>query len=169
MRRLFFALWPPRETAAALHRWATEAQGASGGRVTRVGTIHLTLAFLGDTGEGVLPLLKALKVKGEKHLLPIDQARYWKQSNIVWVGPEETPIQLKVLAENLQAVLKENAFAFDKRPFAAHATLIRNARAPERLPPLPRTRWPVEECVLVESVPAGKGRDYTVLARYALT
>lgn len=132
-------------------------------------TIHLTLAFLGDVEESVLPLLEGLKVQGEKHFLPIDQARYWKHNKIVWVGPDAMPARLEALVENLQMELKANSFALEKRPYAAHITLIRNARVPISLPPLPPTHWPVEECVLVESVPAGKGRDYEVLARYALT
>ena len=116
-----------------------------------------------------MPLLDGLKVKGERHSLPIDQARYWKHNEIVWVGPDTMPMRLNALVESLQAELKANSFKLEKRPFAAHITLIRNARAPESLPPLPPTHWPVEECVLVESVPAGKGRSYEVLARYALT
>lgn len=167
--RLFFALWPPREAAEALHAWATEARRACGGRVTRLETIHLTLAFLGNTEESVLPVLKGLKVKGDRHSLPIDRAHYWKHNEIVWVGPDAMPMRLKSLVENLQAELRAHSFVLEQRAFAAHITLIRNVHAPVRLPPLPPTLWPVEECVLVESVPAGKGRDYEVLARYALT
>ena len=116
-----------------------------------------------------MPQLEGLNVKGERHSLPVDQARYWKHNQIVWVGPDEVPMRLKDLVENLQSELKAMSFELEKRAFAAHITLIRAARVPESLPPLPPTRWPVEECVLVESVPAGKGRAYEVLARYALT
>ena len=42
--RLFFALWPPRETALALERWA---QGLEGRR-TPADKVHLTLVFLGE-------------------------------------------------------------------------------------------------------------------------
>ena len=45
--RLFFALWPPAETAAALARWAKGLEG----RAIPAEKIHLTLAFLG----GVAP------------------------------------------------------------------------------------------------------------------
>jgi 2'-5' RNA ligase len=46
--KLFFACWPPRETAQALAGWAAEVRNTSGGKLTVVDNIHLTLAFLGD-------------------------------------------------------------------------------------------------------------------------
>ena len=45
--RLFFAIWPPKETAATLAAWAGQAQREVGGRVARAETTPLTLAFLG--------------------------------------------------------------------------------------------------------------------------
>ncbi|MFY9316198.1 MAG: RNA 2',3'-cyclic phosphodiesterase [Burkholderiales bacterium] len=161
-------MWPPREAAVALHRWAIEAQRASGGRVTRLETIHLTLAFLGDAEESALHLLKGLNVRGERHFLPIEQARYWAHNRIVWAGPERTPEALRRLSGDLNQELKSRQFRTEAREFAAHVTLIRNAHAPNALPALPTVRWSVEEYLLVESVAAGKGRDYEVLARYAL-
>jgi 2'-5' RNA ligase len=168
-QRLFFAVWPPREAAAALHRWAGEARRSSGGRVMRLETIHLTLAFLGDVEEGRLRELKALELTGSRHLLPIELARYWAHNGIVWVGPEETPGPLLALANALNRELQARQFRSEAREFAAHVTLIRKAHAPDALPALPSVRWPIEECVLVESRPAGAGRNYEVLARYPLS
>jgi 2'-5' RNA ligase len=165
---LFFALWPPRAAAAALHAWAKAAQRASGGRVTRLETIHLTLAFLGDVDESRLAALKGLDVQGRRHALPIEQARYWAHNRIVWVGPHERPEALGELVSSLRTVLESKGFETERREFAAHVTLVRKANTPEALPVLPPVNWPVEECLLVESVPAGNGRDYEVLARYAL-
>jgi 2'-5' RNA ligase len=162
-------VWPPRKAAEALHRWAGEARRSCGGRITRLETIHLTLAFLGDVEEDRLRELKALELTGSRHLLPIEQARYWAHNRVVWVGPGETPAPLLALASALHRELKARQFRSEAREFAAHVTLIRKARAPDALPALPSVRWPVEECVLVESRPAGAGRNYEVLARYALT
>ena len=166
--RLFFALWPPRETAEALHAWALEAQRACGGRVTRAETIHLTLAFLGEVGEFRLSDLKSPGIKGEKHSLPIEQARYWSHNQIVWVGPRETPGFLLSVVENLKKELDSKGFKTEKRPFAAHITLIRKARAQGTLPPLPAVDWPVTECVLVHSQLAATGPRYEVLQRFPL-
>ncbi|HUK04146.1 MAG TPA: RNA 2',3'-cyclic phosphodiesterase [Burkholderiales bacterium] len=161
-------MWPPREAAAALHGWAREACRATGGRLTRADTIHLTLAFLGDVAEPRLEELKALEIVGSRHFLPIVEARYWPHNRIVWAGPAEMPAPLGRLADDLALSLNSKNFKTEKRQFAAHVTLIRNAHAPDGLPPLPRLRWPVDEVVLVESRPADAGRRYEVLRRYAL-
>ena len=152
--RLFFALWPPREAADALHEWALAVQRQCGGRVVRAENIHLTLAFLGDVAEK-----PAVAIQGDRHSLPIEQARYWAHNQIVWVGPHATPAPLEALADVLKT---------ETRKFAAHVTLIRKARDPGHLPPLPPVDWPVHEVLLVQSVLGGQGPRYEVLERFAL-
>jgi len=142
---------------------------SSGGRVTRAEAIHLTLAFLGEVEEKRLPSLQALALKGKRHALLIDAARYWKHNQIVWVGPKETPAALKDAVDVLNSFLKENQFRTEERPFAAHITLIRRARVPKRIPELPRIAWPVDEVVLVRSRLSSKGSGYEVMQRYPLS
>lgn len=165
---MFFAIWPPREAADALHAWALTAQRACGGRVTRADTIHLTLAFLGETDEKRLVELRSVSGKGGRHALPIEQAGYWPHNRIVWVGPQEIPGFLLSVAENLKKELESRGFRTEKRPFAAHITLIRKARDPGALPSLPAVDWPVTEFVLVRSRLAAAGPGYEVLQRFAL-
>jgi 2'-5' RNA ligase len=166
---LFFALWPPRAAAQELHAWALVAQHACGGRVTRAETIHLTLAFLGEIDEKRLVELESVSVKGGRHALPIEQARYWPHNRIVWVGPQEIPVLLQSLAENLKDELERKGFRTEKRPFAAHITLIRKARDAGELPSLPAVVWPVEEFVLVRSQLLAAGPNYEVLQRYPIS
>ena len=167
--RLFFALWPPRAAAEALHRWARTAHDDTGGRITRLETIHLTLAFLGDVEESLLPLLLDFRIKANALALPIEQARYWKHNHIVWVGPERTPAGLDDVVFFLRTFLKGSQFKLEERPFAAHITLLRKARAPRALPELPKVSWPVEEVVLVRSRLSSKGSSYEVVQRYPLS
>lgn len=167
--RLFFALWPPRETAAELHAWARDAQRSTGGRVTRADTIHLTLAFLGEVDEASVPGLKGLSVKAERHSLPMEQARYWPHNRIVWAGPLETPGPLGALAVALASELKAKGFRTESRSFKSHVTLIRKAREPGELLPLPPVNWPVEEFVLVRSRLSAAGPRYEVIERVALS
>jgi len=154
--RLFFASWPPAGTASALFAWAREAQRACGGRVTRQESIHLTLAFLGDADPGEARAT-AEAVRQAGCAMVIEQARYWAHNRIVWVGPRETPAELGALAQALG----------ESRRFAAHVTLLRQAR-PGTLPALPALEWPVREFVLVSSTLSGDGASYATLARYAL-
>ena len=168
--RLFFALWPPRQAAAALHVWANEASREAHGRVTRAETIHLTLAFLGEVDEEALPSVigAGRGTGGKAHTLPIEQARWWKHNRIVWAGPNETPAPLASLAVELKRNLLEAGFELETRPFAAHVTLIRKACEPRGLPPLPAIDWPAAEFVLVRSVPSREGSSYETIGRFAL-
>ena len=165
--RLFFALWPPRETARALADWAQAVQGASGGRATREETIHLTLAFLGEA-DPARAASAARRVRGRAFELPIDRARYWRHNKIVWVGPEVMPAELERLAGELQRELRGDGFVLEDRPFAAHISLVRKASSPGALPALPQVKWPAAEFVLVRSSPAERGSRYEILERFAL-
>jgi 2'-5' RNA ligase len=155
--RLFFASWPPAGVAEALARWAHAAQRDCGGRVPRPEVIHLTLAFLGDADpDEARATAEAVHLPG--CAFAIEQARYWPHNRIVWVGPAGTPPVLGELAQALG----------ETRPYSAHVTLIRKARAPRHLPPVPALDWPVPEFVLVGSTLAPEGPSYEVLGRYAL-
>ena len=167
--RLFFALWPPREAAEALHTWALLAQRATGGRVTRAETIHLTLAFLGEVEAGLACVLQGIPIEGKRHSLPIEEARFWAHNRIVWAGPRETPEALGSLSSSLSLQLKEKGFRTESRKFAAHITLIRKAREAGALPPLPVVDWPVGEIVLVRSQLSAAGSRYEVIGRFALS
>jgi 2'-5' RNA ligase len=166
--RLFFALWPAPEAARALHEWAVRAQRQTGGRVTRAETIHLTLAFLGELPAERLPraVEAARTVRFARHELPIDEARYWPDKRIVWVGPRRTPAETVALADRLRLALAAAGFEIERRPFTAHVTLLRKATRRGELPALGTLAWPVEEFVLVRSRLSAQGADYEVLERF---
>ena len=164
--RLFFALWPPAETADALAAWAHAAQRLTGGKPTGATSIHLTLVFLGDV-DPRRAVTAARRAGGAVHDLPIEHARHWRENNIVWAGPRDTPPALKALFECLSLELYREEFILERRPFAAHVTLIRKARA-ARLPQLPAVEWPVRDFLLVRSSLSSKGSTNEPLERFAL-
>jgi 2'-5' RNA ligase len=166
--RIFFAIWPPASTARALAQWARETQQKTGGKTTPEEKIHLTLAFLGES-DPQKAIAAAKRVKAKAHELPIEQARYWRENNIVWAGPRETPPPLKALFDSLSVALYREEFILERRPFAAHITLIRKARAAKALPPLPALDWPVNEFLLVRSSLSAAGSAYRPLASFPLT
>ena len=157
--RLFFALWPPRETAEALARWA----GGLEGTATPVEKIHLTLAFLGGAEPG-RAIKAASLVRGNAFLLPLDSAKYVRRNEMVWAGPREMPEGLKALVEALHFQLFRAEFILERRPFAAHVTLLRRAPKPKAISPLPRVQWPVREFALVRSA----GGAYSDVERFPL-
>lgn len=168
--RLFFALWPPAATVAALAAWAVQVQKAAGGRVTRPESIHLTLAFLGEIADDrVGDAVKAARsVRGERHTLPIERAKVWAHNNIAWVGPERTPPALESLVRSLHESLRTHGLTIESRPFAAHITLIRKARKAPRLPLPPAVHWPVDEFTLVRSRLSAGGSGYEIVDRFRL-
>ena len=165
--RLFFALWPPRETAQALAAWAAEVQRETGGKVTATENIHLTLAFLGDV-EPEAAIVAARRVKGRRHRLPIETAKYVRRNEMVWVAPAAMPEPLADLVASLQGELRAASFRLEERPFAAHVTLIRKARPPKALPALPPVEWPADEFALIRSRTSPKGPVYEPVALIAL-
>lgn len=168
--RVFFALWPPGRSAARLARWAQDLAGDTGGRATRQETIHLTLAFLGEIAAARLAdaVGAARALRAPAHKLLIEHAEYWPHNHIVWVGPHRAPAPTARLARELGKALRRADFVLERRSFAAHVTLIRKARAPRDLPPLPKIDWPVDEFVLVHSRPSSDGAQYEVLERFDL-
>ena len=157
--RLFFALWPPRESAQALARWAAALQG----KAIPAEKIHLTLAFLGGA-EPARAITAARTVQAGAFELPLDTAKYWRDSHIVWAGPREAPEGLRVLVERLQLALYRAEFILERRAFAAHVTLLRKARKPAAIAPLPKLGWPVREFALVNSA----GGAYVDVERFRL-
>ena len=165
--RLFFALWPPADTAHALAEWASEVQQVSGGRASAEETIHLTLAFLGEA-DPARAREAARAVGGRRFQMPIDAAQYWRHNRIVWVGPAQMPAELQALVHELHHALKQNGFVPEARPFAAHISLIRKANPPGSIPPLPAVAWPADEYLLVRSVSTGRGSRYEPVERFPL-
>ena len=164
--RLFFALWPPARTAQTLSAWAQAAHLATGGRRTAEGNIHLTLAFLGKA-DAARAIRAGKRVQGQAHKLPIEEARYIRANRMVWVGPREMPAALAALHERLAMELYREEFILERRPFAAHVTLLRDAQRAE-LPTLPEVAWPVGEFVLVRSSVSSRGSTYEPLERFTL-
>jgi 2'-5' RNA ligase len=170
MARLFFAIWPTAETAAGLHRWAKRLERDCGGRAVRAEAIHLTLAFLGEVaGERAAAAADAARrARVAPHLLLLEEAHCWARNRIVWAGPREMPAALAALARSLDEALTDRGFRLERRPFAAHVTLLRKAGVSRRLPPLPRLEWPVAEFCLVRSTLDAKGSRYQIVERFAL-
>jgi 2'-5' RNA ligase len=164
--RIFFAIWPPAAAARALAQWAREAQRLTGGTLTAEEKIHLTLAFLGEA-DHTRAIAAGRCVQAEPQALPVEEARYWRDNHIVWAGPRDTPAPLAELFKRLELALYKEDFILERRPFAAHVTLIRKARAAQ-LPPLPAIDWPVREFLLVRSKLSSAGSAYEPLERFAL-
>lgn len=175
--RLFFALWPSPALASRLADVAQLAAEKLGGRPTRTETIHLTLAFLGDTAISRLPELHALagRIQAQAFTVTIDRLGYWRHNRLFWAGCGEIPEQLADLHGQLQTALAEAGFPVDppNRAFTPHVTLLRKLPACTNgagleFPVAAKMSWPCERFVLVQSEPASGEHRYRVLGEYPL-
>lgn len=169
-RRLFFALWPDEAVRQALWKATRSCVKASGGRPVPRENLHLTLAFLGNVPQGLLPELRAaaarLSLPGFRFVL--DSAGYWPRPRVAWVAPSRVPRQLPELVAALWRVLEGLPVQADTRPYRPHLTVARKVSRPGELALERSVDWPVSEFCLVQSVTDPTGARYELLARYHL-
>lgn len=174
MGRYFFAVWPDEAAAKALHRVAREARKACGGRLMKQESLHLTLAFLGSLpSERVEEAMRVADTIAAAPFAPfapfdisLDHVAYWRHNRILWAGGNIPP--LTALAGTLTQGLREAGFQLDARPFAAHMTLLRDARcddAPDQPAPVV---WRASEFVLAESRTSPEGSQYEIVGHWPL-
>ncbi len=166
--RVFFALWPDQPVRRALHDVGRRLHQALKGRLTRTPSIHLTLLFVGDVEEGRLDALRdaASTVTVEPFTMLLDRAACWRHHRIAWVGPSNPPQALEGLAMCLRTRTAEAGFAFDRKPFAAHVTLLRDADCAVVVDRIAPVDWDVREFVLVRSRLDAAGSRYEVIGRW---
>ncbi|MDX5364013.1 MAG: RNA 2',3'-cyclic phosphodiesterase [Pseudazoarcus pumilus] len=149
---------------------AGSLQPRFGGRVMRMDSLHLTLAFVGGVPRARIPELIAAgaQLSAAAFDLKLDVLGEWARKHIVWAGPADVPAALATLAAELQQTLSEAGFALEARPFVPHVTLLRNAACETRRTPLEQpVRWRSDGFVLVESSLQPSGARYLELARWA--
>lgn len=133
-------------------------------------TLHLTLAFLGETPAWQVDGLRALaaEVAGTGFVLELDRIGSWHRNRILWTGPSRVPPALIALAQDLEGQLRTAGFALEERAFSPHVTLVRNARAAPAETPLAPLRWTVGSFVLVASEAGAAGAHYRRIGRWPL-
>lgn len=174
--RLFFALWPSAAAAKQLAGIAAESAACLGGRPTRLETLHLTLAFLGEVADTHIHRLSELAagLPASPFKLRIDQPGYWRRNRLFWAGCREIPSSLDTLATELRNRLVDGGFLASngERPFTPHVTLVRKVpdiTQNETLPTIRPIEWQCVDFVLVRSQLSDNGPNYEPLARFALT
>ena len=167
-RRLFFALWLDAATRTQLAAATRTAVQAVGGAAVAPADLHLTLAFLGNLPDALLPVVLA----AGKAVAPVcmtvrlDRLRYHPESRLLWIEPSRWPAELDQLVLALRSQLRAAGLEPDLRNFLPHVTLSRRFPAQPALSLPAPILWPVSEFVLAESTRTGDSR-YVVVARYA--
>lgn len=167
--RLFFALWPDDATRTALNHTGKWLHQHWGGRRMRADTLHLTLAFLGNTPVAQLDTLVACADTVQSHAfeLILDQIGYWRHNRIGWLGPSQPPLALGELVSAVNEAVQKAGIKVDARQHVPHVTLLRNT-AGGTFPVCESVNLPVREFVLVSSRTDADGAYYEVIRRWPL-
>lgn len=168
--RVFFALWPDDAVRRHLHETGVALQARAGGRLTRAASIHMTLVFIGEVAIADLAELsqRAAGVALAPFSMRLDVTDCWPHNRIAWVGPQAVPAALIDLVERLRAALDGSPFEFDRKPFAAHVTLLRNARCARALQTVAPVDWRVRDFVLLRSTMDAGGAAYEMIGRWPI-
>ncbi len=141
-------------------------------------TLHMTLAFVGEVPAQRIGILRqaAAGVTGQVFTLTLDRLACWRHNRIAWVGCSQAPLPLLTLVGQLAERLADAGLPLEARDFAAHVTLLRNARC-QPLAEAEPIAWPVHDFVLAESQlasssklsqGAGEGAHYHIIGRWPL-
>jgi 2'-5' RNA ligase len=171
--RVFFALWPPPESARQLADVADSFATRSGGRATSQENIHLTLAFIGDVPVERLADLEraAREMRGEAFALTLDRFGIWRHNRIFWAGCSVLPPALAELSAGLGTALQVAGFAVAdaRRTFTPHVTLARKMVALDAdLPECEPVAWNNRQFVLVRSTLSADASSYRTIAEFPL-
>lgn len=155
-QRVFVALWPPAQVRAQLARLAASlVDRIQAGRLVPAGNLHLTLAFIGSLDEArVAELARHVEhCRCVPFVWRVDHMGAFRRARVLWAGGASVPA-LDHLVRDVRALLDRLDVAYDRKPFAPHVTLVRDAsRLPEGFAAIdPPVNWTCERAVLVRSV-----------------
>ncbi len=176
--RLFFAIDFSPGVKDQLYNKAVEVSGGSGLRITPSENLHVSLKFLGDTGEKLVPEI----VENTGFLSSVAGADirftnfgFFFRDRIpsIFFLNSEVPEELVDTVRQLEETLQKFGFAREKREFVPHLTLCRIKRFPgkEFLDKI-KSAEPVdllakiENAVLFKSELRNTGAVYTALKKY---
>ena len=161
-KRLFFALWPDDRQRDSLRNAISPVAKLVEGSAVYRGNWHVTLAFVGDFEDRLIPDLKeaAGAILFEPFRMRFDRCEYWPRPRVAVLAAQTVPPALEHLVESLNLVLKDFGVAVDERRYRPHITVVQRARQFEtqRLAQAAVVEWQGFE--LIESVRTHGQRSY---------
>jgi RNA 2',3'-cyclic 3'-phosphodiesterase len=179
--RLFIAAELPQNIKAELAETQMQLRRANlPVSWSSVGSMHLTLRFLGDTSVALIPKLdQAMHAALAPHqaialrLQGVGAFPNNRRPNVVWVGIGGALAALQHTQADIEAALGRLGIAPEPKAFRPHLTLgrLRREASPEQqrqlgdairsLPPPKSLEWTVERIVLFRSELHSSGPTYT--------
>ncbi len=145
--------------------------------------IHLTLKFLGDTDEDIIPLIdEDLQQIAEKYTASQAMVKGvgvfpdLQRPRVIWFGMDNTDL-LTLLAQDIDQQMAQLDYEKEKRPFVPHITMgrikyLRDRRILRRLVDRYKDTYfqnvDIDEFILFQSDLRPSGAVYTALGKYPL-
>lgn len=153
-------------------------------RWTNPENIHLTMKFLGDTEDALVPMLRETLSELVTPLFPFEVEANGvgffpspKKPRVIWSGfdPQSAEV-LSLLQQALERDLEELGFEKENRPFRPHVTLgrVKSRNKPDftefsdKLEGRSFGKSYIKDVILYESTLGSDGPTYTVIDRFAL-
>ena len=170
-RRLFFALWPNDQIRHSIVEQFKRLPKPLYGRVIQPRNLHITMHFVGSVNEDIQTCMQtaAAKVAAERFTCKLDCFGYFSRSKTLWLGSQDTPVELTDLHNELGAALADCGYSAEKRPFKPHITLIRKCTLTEPHEADFSLAWPIDTFALIESHRDQHERNYQLIESYPLT
>jgi len=180
--RIFIALDIPEEIRARMREYMERARSyAPDARWARVEGLHVTLKFVGETGDAAVQQIKTALagVKAAPFAVKFEGVGFFpnpKAARVFWIGVNGDEA-LPQLAAAIDKELEKLGIARDEKHYYPHLTMARASSHPLReLAPLVTAHAPPQqfgtmtarEFFLYRSQPQEGGSKYTRLERFAL-
>lgn len=144
-KTVFFALWPDNRQRDRMRDFISPVVRQVEGRVTDRREWHITLSYLGEIEEKLIPglLESAGKIEFEALRIRLDRMEYWPRPKIAAMVPPRVPPVLEKLVEQLNGLTLAAGVLPAQRVYRPHVTVVRNAKpfATERLAQSAVTEW----------------------------
>jgi RNA 2',3'-cyclic 3'-phosphodiesterase len=162
---VFVALWPTPAVRTRLSEVADQlARLAVGGRQMAAANLHLTLAFIGMLqADRVADLARGLADCATSEFdWVVDRVGHFSAARVVWAGGADSA-NLRAVTASVRELLESMDIDFDRKPFAAHVTLLRDVarwNTPHHAID-PSIVWRCQRPALIRSDPGPHGVSYT--------
>ena len=131
--RLFIGVWISEAMQEEVRRWI-ELMGPDwpGYKWTGRENLHFTLRFLGETAPARVPdlsrTLETAALNNSSFQIRLDRVGFFpssKMPRIIWLGLREGGLEIRKLADDVEAACGSCGFPAADRPFQPHLTIAR--------------------------------------------
>ena len=167
MSRIFFALWPDKETRSSLST-ITQLFKDEKFRLVKKSNLHITLEFIGEVSESNQQQLidQANLIKAEPFEIELTRIGWWRKPGVLWIGTHHIPEQLIHLVGSIKKIVKRQDLETEKRSYEPHVTIARKVKQIQLPKQSFNIRWPVNSIVLVESKSTDMGVVYQIVQKW---